>query len=72
MKLLIIWDVKFTIGELDFNHDPEFIKAYQNSDRFYDRDFEDYINDRDDNDNNYKKLKFLINIRTLKIFTSNV
>ena len=38
-------DVEFTVGELEFNHDPEFIIAYKNTDRFYDRDLEDFIND---------------------------
>ena len=36
-------DVEFTVGELEFNHDPEFIIAYKNTDRFYDRDLEDFI-----------------------------
>ena len=38
-------DVEFTIGDLEFNHDPETIVAYKNSDRLYDRDLEDFIND---------------------------
>ena len=38
-------DVEFTIGDLEFNHDPETIIAYKNTDRFYDRDLEDFIND---------------------------
>ena len=38
-------DVEFTIGDLEFNHDPETIIAYKNTDRFYDRDLKDFIND---------------------------
>ena len=43
-------DVRFKISDLQFNHDPEFIIAYKNTDRFYDRDLKDYINDDDDDD----------------------
>ena len=50
-------DVEFTIGELEFDDDPEIIIAYKNTDRFYDRDLEDFINgdnvvihDSDDDD----------------------
>ena len=39
-------DVEFTIGGLDFNYDPEFIIAYQNSDKYYERDIEDYKNNQ--------------------------
>ena len=38
-------DVEFTIGDLEFNHDPEIIIVYKNTDRFYDRDLKDFIND---------------------------
>ena len=38
-------DVEFKIEDLEFDGDPEIIIAYLNSDRFYDRDKEDYIND---------------------------
>ena len=38
-------DVEFTIGELEFDDDPEIIIAYKNTDRFYDRDLKDFIND---------------------------
>ncbi len=41
----IMGDVEFTIGELEFNYDPEFIIAYENTDRFYDRNLKDFIND---------------------------
>ena len=37
-------DVEFKIDELEFNHDPEIIIAYKNTDRFYDRALEDFIN----------------------------
>ena len=43
-------DVRFKINDLKFNHDPEFIIAYKNTDRFYDRDLKDYINDENDDD----------------------
>ena len=43
-------DVRFKISDLKFNHDPEIIIAYKNTDRFYDRDLKDYINDDDDDD----------------------
>ena len=43
-------DVRFTISDLKFNHDPEFIIAYKNTDRFYDRDLKDCIDDDDDDD----------------------
>ena len=38
-------DVEFTIGELEFDDDPETIIAYENTERFYDRALEDYINE---------------------------
>ena len=38
-------DVEFKIDELEFNHDPEIIIAYKNTNRFYDRALEDFIND---------------------------
>ena len=38
-------DVEFTIGELEFDDDPETIIAYKNTDRFYDRALKDFIND---------------------------
>ena len=41
-------DVRFKISDLKFNHDPEFIIAYENTDRFYDRDLKDCIDDDDD------------------------
>ena len=41
-------DVRFKISDLRFNHDPEFIIAYKNTDRFYDRDLKDCIDDDDD------------------------
>ncbi len=40
-------DVKFTIGELEFNHDPEVIIAYRYSGRFYDRNWNEFIDDCD-------------------------
>ena len=40
--------VRFKISDLKFNHDPEFIIAYENTDRFYDRDLKDCIEDDDD------------------------
>ena len=43
-------DVRFKISDLKFNHDPEFIIAYENTDRFYDRDLKDCIEDDDDDD----------------------
>ena len=43
-------DVRFKISDLKFNHDPEFIIAYENTDRFYDRDLKDCIDDDDDDD----------------------
>ena len=43
-------DVRFKISDLKFNHDPEFIIAYKNTDRFYDRDLKDCIDDDDDDD----------------------
>jgi hypothetical protein len=46
-------DIEFTIGELEFNHDPEFILAFENTDGFDDRDLKDFVNDDnviDDND----------------------
>ena len=35
--------VEFTIGDLEFNHDPETIIAYKNTDRFYNRNLKDFI-----------------------------
>ena len=43
-------DVRFKISDLKFNHDPEFIIAYENTDRFYDRDLKDCIENDDDSD----------------------
>ena len=43
-------DVIFKISDLKFNHDPEFIIAYKNTDRFYDRDLKDCIDNDDDDD----------------------
>ena len=43
-------NVRFKISDLEFNHDPEFIIAYENTDRFYDRDLKDCIDDDDDDD----------------------
>ena len=36
-------DVEFKIEEINFDDDPEIIIAYKNTDRFYDRDLEDFI-----------------------------
>ena len=44
-------DVEFKIDELEFNHDPEIIIAYKNTDRFYDRALKDVINDENDDYN---------------------
>ena len=41
-------DVRFKISDLKFNHDPEIIIAYKNTDRFYDRNLNEYIDDDDD------------------------
>ena len=38
-------DVEFKIEEINFDDDPEIIIAYKNTDRFYDRALEDFIND---------------------------
>jgi hypothetical protein len=38
-------DVEFKIEEIKFDNDPEIIIAYKNTDRFYDRALEDFIND---------------------------
>jgi hypothetical protein len=38
-------DVDFKIEEINFDDDPEIIIAYKNTDRFYDRALEDFIND---------------------------
>jgi hypothetical protein len=43
-------DVRFKISDLKFNHDPEFVIAYKNTDRFYDRDLKDCIEEEDDDD----------------------
>ena len=43
-------DVEFKIDELEFNHDPEIIIAYKNTDRFYDRDLKNCIDNDDDDD----------------------
>ena len=37
-------DVDFKIEEINFDDDPEIIIAYKNTDRFYDRALEDFIN----------------------------
>ena len=37
--------VEFKIEALEFDDDPETIIAFKNTDRFYDRDLEDFIND---------------------------
>ena len=37
--------VDFKISDLVFNHDPEFIISYHYSGRFYDRNFNEYIDD---------------------------
>ena len=45
VKSLIIWamlNLKFE--EINFDDDPEIIIAYKNTDRFYDRALEDFIN----------------------------
>ena len=41
-------DVEFKIEGLDFDDDSEIILAYENTERFYDRALEDYINNGDD------------------------
>ena len=38
-------DVEFKIEDLEFDDDPETIIAYENTERFYDRALEDFIND---------------------------
>ncbi len=38
-------DVEFKIEEINFDDDPEIIIDYKNTDRFYDRDLEDFIQD---------------------------
>ena len=38
-------DVEFKIEEINFDDDPEIIIAFKNTDRFYDRALEDFIND---------------------------
>ena len=40
--------VNFKISDLVFNHDPEFIIAYQCLGRFYDRNLNEYIDNDDD------------------------
>ena len=37
-------DVEFKIEEIKFDDDPEIIIAYKNTERFYDRALEDFIN----------------------------
>ena len=37
-------DVEFKIEEINFDDDPEIIIAYKNTERFYDRALEDFIN----------------------------
>ena len=37
-------DVEFKIEEIKFDNDPEIIIAYKNTERFYDRALEDFIN----------------------------
>ena len=39
--------VEFKIEDLEFDDDPETIIAYENTERFYDIAWEDYINDDD-------------------------
>ena len=41
-------DVRFKIEEIKFDDDPEIIIAYKNTDRFYDRNLNEYIDDDDD------------------------
>ena len=41
-------DVEFKIDEINFYDDPEIIIAYKNTDRFYDRALEDFINDENE------------------------
>ena len=41
-------DVEFKIEEINFDDDPEIIIAYKNTDRFYDRALEDFINDENE------------------------
>jgi len=43
-------DVRFKISDLKFNHDPEFIIAYECLGRFYDRNLNEYIDGDDDDD----------------------
>ena len=43
-------DVRFKIEEIKFDDDPEIIIAYKNTDRFYDRDLKDCIDDENDDD----------------------
>ena len=43
-------DVKFKIEEIYFDDDPEIIIAYKNTDRFYDRNLNEYIDDDDDDE----------------------
>ena len=38
-------DVEFKIEEIKFNNNPEIIIAYKNTNRFYDRALEDFIQD---------------------------
>ena len=38
-------DVEFKIEEINFDDNPEIIIDYKNTDRFYDRDLEDFIQD---------------------------
>ena len=41
-------DVEFKIADIIFDDDPEIIIAYKNTDRFYDRALEDFINDENE------------------------
>ena len=41
-------NVEFKIEDIQFDDDPETIIAYENTERFYDRALEDYINNGDD------------------------
>ena len=43
-------DVRFKIAEINFDDDPEIIIAYKNTDRFYDRDLKDFIENDDDDE----------------------
>ncbi len=38
-------EIEFKIEEIKFDDDPEIIMAYKNTQRIYDRDLEDFIQD---------------------------